>query len=110
NFIGSDSLSFRVRDVGEPTPNLESAAATVSFNVIGAVDTGAVRQIGATLIVTPPPGRLINPAPNAIDVALVDGRVVVSINNQIDTLRPVATDLERLIVYGTKAGDTITVA
>jgi hypothetical protein len=110
DFVGQDSLTFRVRDVGPPGPNLESESATVSFNVIGAVNTGAVRQVGSVLIVTPPPGRLLNPSPNTIDVRLVDGRVSVMLNDQIDEFRPLVTELERLVVYGSKAGDTITVA
>jgi cyclophilin family peptidyl-prolyl cis-trans isomerase len=110
DFVGQDSLTFRVRDVGPPGPNLESEPATVTFNVIGAVNTGAVRQVGSVLIVTPPPGRLRNPSPNAIDVRLVDGRVSVMLNGQIDEFRPLVTELERLVVYGSKANDTITVA
>ena len=110
DFIGADSLSFRVRDVGAPGPNLESEAATVSFNVIGAVDTGAVRQVGTTILVTPPPGRLLNPTPNTIDVGMIDGRVSVTVNGQIDQLRPLISELERLVVYGSKANDTITVS
>ena len=110
DFIGNDTLSFTVTDVGDPTPNLTSEPATVSFNIAGAVDTGAVRQIGTVLIVTPPPGALRNPSPNVVDVRLSDGRIAVSVNGQIDEMMPDASGLERLVVYGTKAGDTITVA
>ena len=110
NFIGTDTLSFTVTDVGEPTPNLTSDPATVTFNVAGAVDTGAVRQIGSVLIVTPTPGALRNPTPNVVDVQLSGGRISVTVNGQIDQLMPDASGLERLVVYGTKAGDTITVA
>ncbi|WP_158633671.1 peptidylprolyl isomerase [Tautonia sociabilis] len=110
NFIGNDSLSFRVRDVGPPEPNLESEPATVTFNVTGAVDTGAVRQVGSVLLVTPEPGRLHRPDPNTVMVTLVDGRITVSVNGQIDQFRPLASDLERVVVYGTKASDTITIS
>ena len=47
NFIGTDTLTFRVRDVGEPTllpdgtqGNLDSATATVTFNVTGGSPPG----------------------------------------------------------------------
>ena len=110
NFTGTDTLTFTTTDVGPPTPNLTSQPATVTFNVIGAVDTGAVRQIGTVLLVTPQPGKLINPTPNVIAVTLVNGRIVTSINGRIDTLQPNATDLERVVVYGTKASDVILIA
>ncbi|QDV36012.1 peptidylprolyl isomerase [Tautonia plasticadhaerens] len=110
NFVGADTLSFRVRDVGPPGPNLESEPATVSFNVIGAVNTGAVRQVGTVVMVTPPPGRLLNPTPNTIEVGMVDGRVSVTVNGQIDQFRPLISELERVVVYGTKANDTITIS
>jgi cyclophilin family peptidyl-prolyl cis-trans isomerase len=33
NFVGSDTFTYRVRDVGEPTPNLTSGPATVTVTV-----------------------------------------------------------------------------
>lgn len=109
-FAGTDSLSFSVRQIGEPGSGLESDSASVTFTVTGAVTTGAVRQVGSVLLVTPPPGRLINPDPNTVEVSVIGGRVSVSINGQIDTMQPLVSDLERVVVYGTKASDTITIA
>ncbi|WP_169980854.1 peptidylprolyl isomerase [Tautonia rosea] len=109
-FVGTDTLEFQVRQIGEPGSGLESAKATVTFTVTGAAITGAVRQIGNVLLVTPPPGRLVNPDPNTINVSVVGGRVSVSVNGVVDSLRPLVSDLERVVVYGTKASDTITIA
>jgi cyclophilin family peptidyl-prolyl cis-trans isomerase len=109
-FVGTDTLTFNVRQIGEPGSGLESADATVTFTVTGAAPTGSVRQIGRVLIVTPPPGRLVNPDPNTVDVSVIGGRVSVAINGVIDTVRPPVSELERVVVYGTKASDTITIA
>jgi hypothetical protein len=109
-FAGTDSLSFSVRQIGEPGSGLESDSASVTFTVTGAVTTGAVRRVGSVLLVTPPPGRLINPDPNTIEVSVIAGRVSVSINGMIDSMQPLVSDLERVVVYGSKASDTITIA
>ncbi len=110
NFLGEDQFAFTVQDVGEPLPNLTSEPAPIAITVFGAMATGAVRQIGPALIVTPPPQPLRNSEPNTIIVSLVDQRVTVSINGVIDTLRPQVGDLERLIIYGSVASDIITVS
>src|SRR5262249_30214530 len=65
NFAGTDTLTFRVRDVGAPTPNLDSNLATQTL-VVGNGVTGAVRQIGRVLVVTPVPRT--HGGTNTIDV------------------------------------------
>src|SRR5262249_53946289 len=107
NFLGSDSLTFNVTDVGAPTPNLTSDNATFTFNVAGAVATGAVRQIGRVLVVTPLPRT--DKGTNVITVSQVNSQIVVTVNGAIDTTHPNTTDLDRVVVYGAKASDQISV-
>jgi hypothetical protein len=105
-FLGTDTLQFRVRDVGAPTPNLDSAIATQTITVGGGV-TGAVRLIGNVLVVTPPPRT--DSVPNTITVDQSGQEVRVTVNGALDAIQPVFTDLDRIVVFGTKASDTITV-
>ncbi len=110
DFVGTDTLTFRVRDVGDPTPNLDSDPATFTLTVAGAVNTGAVRQVGRVLVVTPPPRRLRDRTPNTINVNLIGGRISVSVNGQVDALRTLESELDRIVVYGAKVGDAIRVS
>lgn len=109
-FIGNDTLTYTVTDVGPPLPNLTSDPATVTLTVVGDAPTGAVRIVNAVLLISPRPGRLRNPTPNTIDVSIVGTQLVTTVNGVIDTLRPAVNTIERIVVYGSKAGDTITVA
>jgi Bacterial Ig domain len=109
-FIGNDVFSYTVTDVGAPLPNLTSDPATITLNVVGDADTGAVRIINAVLLITPLPGKLRNPTPNTIDVSIVGTQLITTINGVIDSTRPASNLIDRVVVYGTKAGDTITVA
>ena len=61
------------------------------------------------LLITPPPGPLLNPPPNFIYVDLVGSDVVVLVNGELDQLRVPITQAERLVVFGAKASDTIIV-
>jgi cyclophilin family peptidyl-prolyl cis-trans isomerase len=105
-FLGTDTLQFRVRDVGAPTPNLDSTVATQTITVGGGA-TGAVRLIGNVLVVTPPPRS--DSVPNTITVDQVGLDVRVTVNGALDSIQPSFQDLDRIVVYGTKASDTITV-
>ncbi|MDB5351047.1 MAG: peptidyl-prolyl cis-trans isomerase (rotamase) - cyclophilin family [Planctomycetota bacterium] len=109
DFIGNDTLTFKVRDVGAPTPNLDSGPATETIVVTGAT-TGAVRLIDRTLVITPPPkASLADTSTNTILVNQVGNNIQVRVNGLIDVLQPLATALDRIVVYGTKNSDTITV-
>jgi len=113
NFVGTDTLTYTVTDTLVSGESLESETVTVTFDVIGAVDTGAVRRIGAVLFVTPrPPGSLefARSQFNFIEVSVVDGRVVTSINGQIDEFQPPVNELELLVVYGSKGNDDVRIA
>ena len=107
DFQGTDTVQFRVRDVGEPTPNLDSNTATETITV-GGGDTGAVRLIGNVLVVTPLPRT--DSVPNTIDVTQSAGNIQVRVNGLIDAIQPAATSLDRIVVYGSKESDKIRVA
>ena len=47
---------------------------------------------------------------NTIEVTFVAGQIAVRVNGVVDTLRPAAADLDRIVVFGAKASDRITVA
>ncbi len=109
-FQGNDTLTFSVKDVGNPQPNLVSDAAVETF-VVGGANTGAVRIIGNVLVVTPPPkANLADTSRNTILVNQVGGVLQVTVNGQIDENEPNATDIDQIVVYGSKNSDTITVS
>ena len=109
-FLGNDTLQFRVRDVGDPTPSLDSDVATQTFVVTGAA-SGAVRLIDRVLVVTPPPkATLADKSRNTVVVnQTASGMLQVMVNGLIDVNQPLATNVDRIVVYGTKNGDSITV-
>ncbi len=107
DYLGPDSLQFRVHDMGDPGPSLTSDPATLTLNVQGG-NTGAVRLIGRTLVVTPPPRA--DSQPNTIAVSQENGKLIVRVNSQIDAIQPAPADVDRLVLYGSKTSDTITVA
>ncbi len=109
-FIGNDALTYTVTDVGPPLPNLTSDPATVTLTVVGDAPTGAVRVVNNVLLISPLPGRLRNPTPNLIDVTIIGTQIVTTVNGVIDTTRPAIASIERIVVYGSKARDVITVA
>jgi cyclophilin family peptidyl-prolyl cis-trans isomerase len=113
---GTDSFQYTVTNVGPPAPGLASQPATVTVNLANPpVSTGAVRQIGNVLVVTPPPGDTAN-GKNTIDITELtnatdstQNTIQVFVNGKLDILQPLATSLDRIVAYGSKAGDNITV-
>jgi cyclophilin family peptidyl-prolyl cis-trans isomerase len=121
NFQGTDTVTFRVRDVGNPTPNLTSETATFTITVgglftgNGASASGSTRLIGNVLVVTPPPRT--DSVPNTINIRrTTDDRLIVDVNGQIDTLQlrtataTTGVRVNRIVVFGTKSDDQIQVA
>lgn len=109
-FLGNDTLTFRVRDVGDPTPNLDSDPVVETFVVTGAA-SGAVRVIDRVLVVTPvPKASLADKSTNTIVVDQVGGVIQVTVNGLVDVVMPNAADLDRIVVFGSKNSDTITVS
>jgi cyclophilin family peptidyl-prolyl cis-trans isomerase len=120
-FQGEDTLTFRVTDVGSPTPNLTSGTATFTITVGGIFDgtgtsaSGSTRLIGNVLVVTPPPRT--DSVPNTIAIRRATGdRLVVDVNGRVDTLQlragnaTTGVTVNRIVIFGTKADDIITVA
>ncbi len=109
NFFGTETLNYSVTDVGAPTPNLTSNASTVTLTVAGA-PTGAVRLIDRVLVVTPLPAQtVVQKKTNTIAVDQVNGVVQVTVNGVLDNIQPNATALDRIVVFGSKANDTVRV-
>ena len=106
DFIGTDRVSFNVNDVGDPTPNLTSPTAVETISVTGG-DTASIRVISNVLVVTPPPRT--DRGTNTIVISQVNGNVQVRVNNIIDVNSPAASSLDRVVVYGSKANDVISV-
>jgi peptidylprolyl isomerase len=108
NFLGTDTLTFNVTTVGAPLPNLTSNPATETFSVVGGT-TNAVRVIGRVLAVTPPFTQ--KNTPDTISLTLTAaGTIQVEVNNIIDATQPSVTSLDSIVVYGTKANDSISVS
>ncbi len=112
-FNGPDSFLYTVRDTGAPFPNFDSLPSAVSLTVAPPL-TGTVRLIENVLVVTPQPRtdggtntilvtQFADPAADGLD------RVRVSINGTIDETQPLERDLLRIVVFGSKANDVITV-
>ncbi|AGA30588.1 peptidylprolyl isomerase [Singulisphaera acidiphila] len=113
NFSGLDGLQYTVTDHGTGTTDLTSPAAAVNLTITQAA-TGTVRQISNVLVVTPAPRTdrgtniitisQINDATNA-----ANDKIQVTINGVIDQTQPLVSDLDRIVVYGSKASDRITI-
>jgi peptidyl-prolyl cis-trans isomerase-like 1 len=107
SFQGTDSFPFSVTDTGAPGPSLTSGPATETLTV-GGGSTGAVRLIGNVLVVTPLPRT--DSVPNSINVTQTNGVVQVNVNGVIDNIQPTESSLFKIVVYGSKASDNISIA
>ena len=120
-YTGADTFTYSVTNTGgTPTP-LAGNTQTVTLNVTAAVtppvvpvDTGAVRVINAVLVVTP--RARTDRGPNTIVINQVDApgspantRLVILVNGQVERLQPLVSSLDRIVVYGSKAGDNVIV-
>jgi cyclophilin family peptidyl-prolyl cis-trans isomerase len=108
-YLGPDQFSFNVAAAfpGGPTLTSRPAVETVS---VGGGGTGAVRLIGSVLVVTPLPKSASNTQPNGINVTQnASGNVLVTVNGLTDAIQPLASNLDRVVVYGSKASDDITI-
>ncbi len=107
-YLGNDTVQYRVTDVGAPTPNLTSQPATFTINVTGA-NTGAVRVIDRVLIVTPPPRTDHGTNTIRVETTNSGANYQILVNGQVDTNMPAVTAIDRLVIYGAKASDQISV-
>jgi cyclophilin family peptidyl-prolyl cis-trans isomerase len=99
-FIGADSFTFTVKDQN----GLVSTPASVTVEAIGGV-TRAVRILDDVLIVTPPPG----PASNTVQIVPVGNLIRVIVNGVIDNQQPQATNIRRIVLFGSKRCDTLSI-
>jgi cyclophilin family peptidyl-prolyl cis-trans isomerase len=100
-FIGSDSFTFSVTD----SQGLTSNPATVTIVAL-AQRTGAVRVQNGVLIVTPPPGR----SNNMVELVPVgNGGIRVIVNGIADENQPFASNLKRIVLFGSKNNDTFAI-
>ncbi len=118
-FAGTDTFQYDVTSSGPNTsaPAATSNAGTVTVTVGPAapVNTGAVRVVGTTLIVTPLPHALDHNT-NYIDVIQVPSTststtpvIQVYVNNQLDVTQPAVSSIDDIIVFGSRANDVITI-
>ena len=108
-FFGTDTFTYRVTDVGDPTPNLASNVATVTL-IVGGADTRSVRVIDRVLVVTPPAAASqADKKKNTVEVHQSGTVLQVFVNGLLDANQPNAADIDRIVVYGTRNSDTIRV-
>jgi cyclophilin family peptidyl-prolyl cis-trans isomerase len=114
NFRGADTFQYTVTSTG---PNASPATLTslpgLAEITTGAENTGAVRIIHNVLVVDPVPrkGRVTNNIQvTAVPAAMVRGQsILVTVNGIPDTTQPLSTDINQIVVFGSKARDNITV-
>ncbi len=120
-FTGPIDLLVGVRDQTDRsgTGNLNSptnfSTENIVVNIVQPTGTGAVRFIldsssSATgnLVITPVARPSLN-AHNTIDVTQNDGNIEVIVNGAIDLNQPAISNVDSIIVYGSKANDRITI-
>ena len=118
-YTGTDSFRYSVTNTGGSPSPLAGNTQTVTLTVTNApavpVATGAVRVIGNTLVVSPTaPGSKKNPTAIKV-IEVVDSttpannKIQVFINGALDINQPVVSNLDRIIVYGSKGWDNITI-
>ena len=102
NYLGADQLTYVV------TSNDGQTSLPATFFLLSqGGNTNAVRVVGTTLIVTPPPRT--DGGTNTINVTQVNGNLQTSVNGIIDITDPASSGIDNIIVYGTKASDDITI-
>jgi cyclophilin family peptidyl-prolyl cis-trans isomerase len=116
-FGGLDSLQYEVTATGP----VASPATTVSNPGtltlgVGAVNTGAVTQVGSVLMVNPPPNKNSH-VTNKIEVSQIPlatsatgESIVVTVNGKVDNTITSTSDINRIVVFGGKrVGNRITI-
>jgi hypothetical protein len=117
-FTGTDNFTYSVSNIGGNPSPLPGNTATVTLNVGTAppkpVNTGTVRVIGTVLVVTPLPRTdggtnniIVSESNNTSSPA--SNILVVSVNGQIDTTQPLASSITRIVIFGAKASDNISI-
>ncbi len=100
-----DSTTVTVTAVDQETGEMVTQTALAAVPT----DTGSVRFETNVLLITPPPQRGRG-ATNTIEVIDSDGQILVLVNGELDTVQPAIEETFRIVVYGSKASDTVTVS
>jgi cyclophilin family peptidyl-prolyl cis-trans isomerase len=116
-FRGIDTLQYQVTATyTKNTPVQQTSLPATVFVLVGfaQTQTGAVRLIDNTLVVTPLPQtrRAIDniQVSQYADPRVAGGqKILVLVNNVPDTISPASSSLNRIVVFGTKASDNIAV-
>ncbi|MDR3636428.1 MAG: peptidylprolyl isomerase [Isosphaeraceae bacterium] len=113
NFTGFDRLQYTVTASGGGQTTSVSLPATVTIDVVNA-NTGAVRVIDNVLVVTPAPvtqkhakNTIVVTENNASDTTTAT--LQVSINGIVDSTQPLVSNINRIVVFGGKASDNVTI-
>ena len=109
-YLGPDALAYTATD---PNSGLASFGTSINIAVANA-NTGAVRFIPnssndtvGTLVVTPVPRT--DSGTNVIRASVVNGTVQVTVNGVLDQTQPTTDNVDRIVIYGSKANDNITI-
>jgi hypothetical protein len=116
-YFGTDAFSYQGVLNGTGVTNLKGNVAPVLINITpqAPANTGAVRVIGTVLVVSPPPTMPHGPSGQILITETsnpqspANQKLNVTINGVTDTTQPLATSINRIVVYGGKSGDTIKV-
>lgn len=117
-FTGTDTFTYTAANHGgSPATvagNTGTVTLTVGSNVVPPANTGAVRQIGSVLAITPPPRTDGGTNTIAVDQTVntqspANDAIVVTINGVPDLIQPLATAITRIDIYGGKSKDYIVV-
>ena len=116
-YFGNDAFSYQGVLNGTGVTNLKGNVAPVLINITtnAPTDTGAVRLIGTVLVVTPAPSAvkgvinqiLITEPANLLSPA--SRKLNVSINGVTDPIQPLASSIDRIVVYGSKGSENVTI-
>lgn len=116
-YFGPDVFTYQGILNGGTVTNLKGNVAPVVLNVTpqAPINTGAVRVVGTVLVVTPPATTIHGPANQILITEPANAqspasqKLTVSINGFVDTTQPLASSIDRIIVYGAKSGNSVTI-
>lgn len=113
-YTGPDVFQYTVTATGGGQPTSTSLPSYVNITVAPPPpvtgDTAAVNVIGGVLVVTPPPRTS---GSNTMEITQSNSAtnpvLEVTINGLLDQNEPAVSSINRIVVYGAKASDSITI-
>lgn len=103
-----DHVTVTATDPTTNTTATQTFTITTSGPLAPVASTGAVRLVGQVLVIDPPVSFHKNP-PYNITVDQQNGAIEVTVNGVMDTIQPQASQVQYIVVYGTKGRDVITI-